>query len=104
MESDDDDVALLKFQNLMQSIPVYDGSPKQNVWDFPDIVENVAELGAWTDEQKVRVAGCRVNGIAATIIKSELIKVIKTFKDFRAALEKNFDYASNLSTSKFFHM
>lgn len=92
MASDDEDCHPMKFQNLMQSIPVYDGSQKQSVRDFLDSVENVAELGTWTDEQKVRVARCRMNGIAAKFARSELIKAIKTFQAFRVALEKRFDY------------
>ena len=86
MASDEEDCPPMKFQNLMQSIPVYDGSQKNSIRDFLDSVENVAELGAWNDEQKVRVARCRMSGIAAKFARSELIKAIKTFTAFRVAL------------------
>ena len=60
--------------------------------DFLDSVENVAELGTWTNAQKVKVARCRMTGVAAKFARSGLIKAILNFGDFRAALEKRFDY------------
>ena len=46
MSTQDDDTPM-RFQNLMQSIPMYEGSQKQSVRDFFDSIENVAnsELG-----------------------------------------------------------
>lgn len=56
MAKQEDDAVPMKFQNLMQSIPMYDGSQKQSIRDFFDSIENRAELGGSLDEQKVREA------------------------------------------------
>ena len=76
MANNEDETSQIKFQNLMQSIPVCDRSQKQSIQDFFNNVENVAESGPWTDEQKVRVAQSRITGIAAKFATSELIKAI----------------------------
>ena len=65
---------------------------KSNQLDFFNSMENVAELGGWSDAQKVRVARCQMTGIVAKFARSELIKVILRFAEFREELEKRFDY------------
>ena len=77
-----DDDKSLSYQGLLNSVPLYDGSSKKNIDSFFRILENVADVGKWSDSQMMKLGKTRLAGVAQEFALSDEIRDIMDYKEF----------------------
>ena len=82
----------IQLQGLMQSVPIFEGLNKQNVNDVFDILDNIAKIGGWSEERKVRIARCRMTETAAKFVLSETAKSVLDYVEIKNIVTNRFDY------------
>lgn len=74
-------------------VPSFSGDGSgQNVVDFLQVLEQVAQMGGWTDPQKIGIAKCKMIGKAyAFAWHDEEVKTVTSFARFKELTLKRFD-------------
>ncbi|GFU45067.1 uncharacterized protein TNCV_4235541 [Trichonephila clavipes] len=85
--------------NLIDLIPMYDGSESLGIRRFLDKINDVANLGKWSNDEKVTILKLKLAGIAEEFFLSDPTQSQFTeYNDIARILIKRFEKAVPLST------